>query len=124
MNHVGQKEADPLTLVLYPFEGSGAATFYEDAGDGYEYENGSYARRSITCEVGVRNVRVVMAEQEGAFVSARRHVRLELREIASEPESVQLGKGPATWRYDPERRRLIVDLHATASSQSIDLSMR
>jgi len=46
------KKADPLTFVmLYPCEGSGRATFYEDAGDGYEYLNGFYARRAITCEV-------------------------------------------------------------------------
>jgi hypothetical protein len=86
--------------------------------------NGFYARREIKCEVEAGDIRVVMGEQEGTFVPARRHVRLELRGIASEPESVQLGNGSATWHHDPERRLLIVDLHATASSQSIDLGMR
>jgi hypothetical protein len=64
-----------------------------------------------------------MGEQEGTFVPARQHIRIELREIASEPEAVQTGKASATWRYDPEQRRLIVDLYETASSQLIDLSM-
>ena len=123
MNYVDQQKADPLTFVLYPCEGSGRATFYEDAGDGYEYLNGFYARRAITCEVEAGNIRVVMGEQEGTFVPARQHIRLELREIASEPEIVQPGEASATWRYDPEQRRLIVDLHETASSQLIDLSM-
>jgi len=59
----------------------------------------------------------------GAFVPARRHVRLELREIASEPKAVQSGEASAVWRYDPEQRRLVVDLHETASSQVINLSM-
>src|SRR3984893_15438384 len=31
MSYAGQNEADPLTFVLYPFEGSGGATLYEDA---------------------------------------------------------------------------------------------
>jgi alpha-glucosidase len=123
MNHVGQQEADPLTFVLYPCEGSGTATFYEDAGDGYEYLNGFYARRSITCEVEAGNIRVAMGEQEGTFVPARRHIRLELREIASEPLGVQAGKASITWRFDPEQRCIIVDLHETASSQLIELSM-
>jgi alpha-glucosidase len=123
MNYVGQHDADPLTFVLYPSEGSGAATFYEDAGDGYEYLNGFYARRTITCAVEAGNIRVVLGEQEGTFVPARRQIRLELREIASEPQSVQTGKASAVWRYDPERRRLIVDLHETTSSQLVDLSM-
>ena len=123
MNHVGGHEADPVTFVIYPREGSGSATFYEDAGDGYEHVNGFYGRRAITCDVEAGNMRVVIGEQNGTYVSSRRHVRLELREIATEPDSVQLGQTSAAWRYDAEHRRLIVDLHETASAQSIDVSM-
>jgi hypothetical protein len=64
---------------------------------------------------------VTVGEQEGTFVPPRRHTRLELREIASEPKAVRAGKASAAWRYDPEQRRLIVDLHEKASSQLIDL---
>jgi alpha-glucosidase len=123
VNYVGQQEADPLTFVLYPVEGTGTATLYEDAGDGYEHLNGFYARRSITCEVADGHIRVTIGEQDGQFVPARRHIRLELREIAFEPGSVQLGKTPAVWHYDPGQRRLIVDLHETSSKQVIDLSI-
>jgi alpha-glucosidase len=123
MSYAGQNEADPLTFVLYPFEGSGGATLYEDAGDGYEQLNGFYARRATLCEVEAGRIRIAMGEQEGAFVPARRHVRLELREIGPEPVSVQLGKVPAVWRYDAEQRRLVVDLHEARSSQVIELSL-
>ena len=95
----------------------------EDAGEGYEYLNGFYARREITCEVERGNIRVVIGEQEGTFVPTRRRIRVELRGIASEPKSVQLGESPADSRYDPELRRLTVELPATASSQSLDLTM-
>jgi len=122
MSYAGEIEADPLTFVLYPSEGTGAATLYEDAGDGYEHLNGFYARRSITCEVESGKIRVTIGAQEGAFVPVRRQVRLELREIESEPDSVQLGNAPAAWRYDPDERRLMVDLRETSSSQVIDLS--
>ena len=123
MNYVGQHEADPLTFVLYPCEGSGGATYYEDAGEGYEYLNGFYGRRAITCQVNAGNVRVVIGEQEGSFVPARRQIRLELREIACEPAAVETGAAPASWRYDPANRRLVVDLHEVSASQSVDLSM-
>jgi alpha-glucosidase len=123
MNYVGQQDADPLTFVIYPFEGSGTATFYEDAGDGNEQLNGFFARRAITCEVAAGRIRVGIGGQDGEFVPARRHIRLEMREIASEPESVQLGKALAVWRHDPEQHRLIVDLHETRSPQVIDLSV-
>lgn len=112
-----------MTFVLYPCEGSATATFYEDAGDGYEYLNGFYGRRAITCEVEAGNIRVGMGEQEGTFVPARRQVRLELREIASEPVAVETGRASATYRYDAADRRLIVDLYETTASQLIDLSM-
>jgi alpha-glucosidase len=111
------------TFVLYPFEGSGTATFYEDAGDGYEHLNGFYARRGITCEVENGHIRVAMGERDGAFVPARRHIRLELREVAAQPGTVRIGNAPAVWRYDPDQRRLIVDLDETSSSQVIDLSI-
>jgi alpha-glucosidase len=124
MNYVGQQSPDPLTVVLYPNDGAARATFYEDAGDGYEHLAGAYARRAITCEVEGGNIRVVMGEQEGSFVPARRRVRFELREIASEPRQVEAEGASAAWRYDPEERRLIVDMHATAAAQSIAVSLR
>jgi alpha-glucosidase len=123
MNYVGQEKADPLTFVIYPCEGSASATLYEDAGDGYEYLNGSYARRAITCQVESGKIRVVIGERVGTFIPERRQIRLELREIASGPEAVQPGKVGSRWHYDPEQRRLIVDLVETASSLSIDLSV-
>jgi alpha-glucosidase len=121
MDHVGHRETDPLTFVLYPSAGSGTATLYEDAGDGYEYLNGSYSRRAISCVADEAGIRVVVGEQEGAFVPARQHVRLELREIAARPMSVQLGNGSATWRHDHEQRRLTVDLPYRTSSMLIEV---
>jgi alpha-glucosidase len=123
MDHVGQHAADPLTFVIYPCEGRGLATVYEDAGDGYEYLNGFYARRAITCEVKAGQIHVVIGEREGAFTPARRNIRLEIREIASAPAVVRVGEAAATYRYNLEQRCLIVDLHETAAMQSIDLSM-
>jgi alpha-glucosidase len=123
MNYVGEHAADPLTFVLYPSEGSARATFYEDAGEGYEHLSGLYARRTVTCELEAGHIRVVIGERAGTFVPARRHLRLELRGMANEPGGVQSGAAPASWQYDPEQRRLIVDLPETAAAQSIDLSM-
>jgi alpha-glucosidase len=123
MNHVGESDADPLTLILYPRVGSGSTALYEDAGDGFEYLDGSFSRRAITCDVGVSRIQIVIGEQEGTFVPVRSQVRLELREIAHGPASVQVGNEPAAWRYDSEQRRLIVDLHEMTSSQLIDVSL-
>lgn len=58
------------------------------------------------------------------FVPARRHIQLELREVASEPETVQAGETPAPWYYDPEQKCLSFTLDETASSQVIEFSIR
>ena len=118
------RQSDPLTFILYPSEGNGKAMLYEDEGDGYEHLNGVYARRTITCEGEEGSIRVVLGEQEGTFVPTRRRIRLELREIASEPEAVQVGETSAAWWYDPEQRRLTFDLGEAPTSRLIDLLWR
>jgi alpha-glucosidase len=123
MSHVDPQKADPLTFLVYPSEGSDRATFYEDAGDGYEYLNGFSARRAITCEVEGGHIRVVIGEREGGFVPSRANIRLELREIASAPVAVQAGGASAAWTYDPEQRSLAIDLHETGSRKLIHVSM-
>lgn len=123
-NYVGQKEPDPLTLILYPSEGYGQATLYEDQGDGYEYREGIYARRTITCEVENGHLRVVLGEREGTFIPARQHIRLELREVVFAPETVWTGENPVTWHYDPEQRRMVVDLSEVACAQGMDLQVK
>ena len=120
MNYVGQNEADPLTLVLYPAEGYGRASLYEDAGDGYEYRDGAYARRLVTCEVEAGHIRVVLSEREGSFVPARQSLRLELRGM-EEPGMKQVGEASIPWQYDAEQQCLIVDLPETAHAQTLDI---
>lgn len=97
------------------------ATFYEDAGDGYEHENGVYARRSLTCEVEAGHIRVMLGTQEGSFVPTRQQVRLELRGLAAEPERVQIEENPAAWDYDPESKSLVIELSATPEAQTVEI---
>jgi alpha-glucosidase len=123
MNYVGEKEADPLTFLLYPSEGSGLATFYEDAGDGYEHENGVYARRILTCEVEAGHIRVVLGAQEGTFIPTRQQIRLELRGITAEPEAVLPGEYPVAWDYDPEHSSLVIELAATPEARTLDIEV-
>ena len=121
MNYVGQKDTDPMTFLLYPWEGSGKAMLYEDAGDGYEQLDGVYARRVVTCEVEAGHVRVVLGEQEGTYIPPRRRIQFELREIASPPVVVPVGETSATWDYDPDQKILTIDLSETTRAQAIDL---
>jgi len=88
MNHVDERPADPLTLLLYPAEGSGETELYEDAGEGFGYENGEYARRTVSCVTTGDGVTVRVGEREGSFVPQRREVLVELRRLSGEPQSI------------------------------------
>jgi len=123
MNYVGEKEVDLLTLVIYPSEGAGQATLYEDEGNGYAYEQGVYARREITCERESERIRVILSERVGTYVPPRQSMQLELRAIAAVPTSVLHGENSIPWHYDAATRTLFIELPETASAQTVEVIM-
>jgi alpha-glucosidase len=80
-NHTGEKPTDPLTLGIHPAEGTGECALYEDAGDGFGYENGEYARRILSCDTSYDRVTIRLGEREGSYSPERREVIMELRGI-------------------------------------------
>ena len=80
-NHTGERPVDPLTFRIHPAEGAGESTLYEDAGDGFGYESGEYARRTVSCDTSQDRVAVRLREREGSFAPERREVILELRSV-------------------------------------------
>ena len=80
-NHTGERPVDPLTFRVHPAEGAGESTLYEDAGDGFGYENGEYARRALSCDASHDRVTIRLGEREGSYAPERREVILELRGI-------------------------------------------
>ena len=87
--HTGERPTDPLTLRIHPAEGAGGSALYEDAGDGFGYENGEYARRFVSCDTSHDRVTVRLGEREGSLVPERDEVRLELRGVGA-AQSVRL----------------------------------
>ncbi|MBA2782987.1 MAG: DUF5110 domain-containing protein, partial [Actinomycetota bacterium] len=81
--HTGERPADPLTLLLYPARGKGESTLYEDAGNGFGYERGEYARRKVFCETQDDRITIRLGEREGSFVPERGEIRLELRGVTT-----------------------------------------
>jgi len=110
MNHIGERPADPLTLLVYPAEGTGGSTLYEDAGNGFGYENGEYARRSVVCEVLGGEISVRLAEREGPFVPERTSVHPELTGVNTRPESVLTNGEGTEWEYEEADGRITVQL--------------
>ncbi|MDQ3497128.1 MAG: DUF5110 domain-containing protein, partial [Actinomycetota bacterium] len=82
-SHTDERPTDPLTLLVYPARGTGESTLYEDAGNGFGYERGEYARRRISCESSDSSIIIHISEREGSFVPKRGEIRLELRCITA-----------------------------------------
>jgi alpha-glucosidase len=117
-SHTAEKPTDPLTLLLHPAEGTGESTLYEDAGNGFGYRDGEYARRSVSCESSDGRVLVQLGEREGSFVPGRQEVRLELRGVTAQSVLVDGGE------REPEQGEdgpLIVSLDEKAGPTTIEV---
>ncbi|MGI8909064.1 MAG: glycoside hydrolase family 31 protein [Rubrobacteraceae bacterium] len=121
MNHVGERPADPLTLLAYPAEGYGESTFYEDADDGFGYENGEFARRAVSCEESGGLVTVRIGEREGSFVPERREIRLELRGFVSVPGSASVNGEAVEPHYDEDGGAVAVILEEAGDPVTIEV---
>jgi alpha-glucosidase len=121
MSHTGERALDPLTLLLYPSEGADDSTLYEDAGDGFGYESGEYARRNISCEESREHITVRIGEREGSFVPEREELRLELRGFGSAPESVAVNGESVESSYDEESRTVLVPLRESGGALDVEI---
>jgi alpha-glucosidase len=119
MAHTGERATDPLTLLLYPVEGWGELVLYEDAGDGFGYEDGEYARRTVSCEESAGGVTVRLGEREGSFVPERDEVRLELRGFGSAPQSVEVNGESTESNY--ENGTVLVLLRETGDALTVEI---
>jgi alpha-glucosidase len=119
MAHTGERAVDPLTFLLYPAEGAGESTLYEDAGDGFGYGDGEYSRRAISCEESAGSITVRLGEREGSFVSEREELHLELRGFSSAPDSVEVDGESVESRHDEEGGILTVPLKETDGALTV-----
>jgi alpha-glucosidase len=119
-SHTGES-VDPLTLLLHPTEGAGESSLYEDAGDGFGYEDGEYSRRTLSCEESAGSVTVRVGAREGSFVPQRQQLRLEVRGFGSAPESVAANGEGVESSYDEEAGILAVPLGETGDDITVEI---
>ena len=84
LQHVAEAVNPPLTVTVYP-GADGGFTWYEDAGDGYGYERGEYARVRLTWRDADREL--ILSGREGRWpgVPEEKEIRIAL---VGDPERV------------------------------------
>jgi alpha-glucosidase len=119
MNHIGERPADPLTLLFHTAEGSGESVLYEDAGNGFGYERSEYARRRVVCEVSEGGISVRLGEREGSFLPERRSMHLEFKSVSTRPDHVSVNGEEADWSYEETEKTLVVRLTEDAGEVEV-----
>jgi len=110
-----------LTLLICSAEGSGESILYEDAGNGFGYERGEYARRRVVCEASEASIFVRVGKREGTFIPQRGLVNLELRGVRTRPQSVTANHEEANWRYEEVEGKLTVSLKEDISEVAVEI---
>jgi hypothetical protein len=104
-------QADPLALDVYAGAG-GSSHLYEDAGEGFGYRDGRFARTPLRWNEQANALTIGAAR--GSFPGMRSGRRYLLRFVGlSRPRRVTVATGGASrelrgWSYDPATRRLEV----------------
>ena len=74
VNHTGEKPSDTLTVHVYQGKKAVPFSYYEDDGESYQYETGTFYQRSIQLEPGKRQVS--FGKAEGSYASRFSKVKL------------------------------------------------
>ena len=113
----GERAADPLTWLIHVAEAeSGELTLYEDAGEGYAYQQGEFARTRAACSASGGRIDVRLGAPKGAYVADRKRIELELRGI-EKPRDVLVDGQAGDWEHDGAR--LLVRLAAGAGHEVV-----
>jgi alpha-glucosidase len=71
-----QKPTDTLVLHVYYSSIDNQFTYYEDAGDRYDYQSGGYYKRMMSIRPGSKQI--ILDKTEGSYASHFRHIKMVL----------------------------------------------
>jgi alpha-glucosidase len=100
VSYEGQRQLDSVSIDIYP--GSATSELYEDAGDGYAYQQGAY-RRTIFTTSGAGGLSMTLA-QTGSYPGAR-SFKVTIHDV-TRPQRTLVDGASAQTVYDGPRREL------------------
>lgn len=99
MQYVGEQPIGEGHLRVYA--GSGETSIYEDAGEGFAYQQSAYRWSTFTCKFLPTGQFAIEWRRTGKYEPPYEQVRIEVVGIPSEPESVALdGQAAPVWYYE------------------------
>lgn len=113
---------EPETLDLHVFPGSAENVYYEDRGEGRDFETGDYRWVYMTCLWEGGDARFVITRRmAGRYEPPYKRIRVEVVGLPNEPVEVKLDRQRApVWYYD----RGVLEVNAEETVNRIEITRR
>ncbi|HWP81457.1 MAG TPA: glycoside hydrolase family 31 protein [Bacteroidota bacterium] len=133
VQYTDEAPIDPLTYTVYP-GGNGATMYYEDDGISFDFERGSYFRRTIHFSMDGRSRKLALGKVEGSYDPPARSVvflfidtdrprdgvLLGRRKLSEANESSLVGAKEG-WSYSSDRRIVLVKFPESRNERTITI---
>jgi hypothetical protein len=96
---------------------AGVGELYEDAGDGFQYESGEWARSQVRCQSSPELIDIRLEERHGHFPSRSSSIELELRGVDAAREVHVDGRPLQDWDHADNTIR--IRLPHTAAGRNV-----
>ena len=120
-----ERTPDPLTWLVFaePDAEERVGEMYADAGDGFAFEAGEFARSRVACRAASDAITLTFSAIDGSYPQAHRHVELDIRgALPARASQVTVDDRPiADWQHADNR--LALRLPATAVAQTVRITM-
>jgi alpha-glucosidase len=111
MAHTGERAPDPLSWLVCatPEAEAGSGELYDDAGEGFAFEDGAYVRSRLSCRATDTGVELEFAPPQGNFASRHSRLELDVRGFECPTRVLVDGADSAAWDHSPGRLLVQVD---------------
>jgi alpha-glucosidase len=116
--YVGERRMDTLELHVWD-GGSLTSVLYEDAGDGFAYQQGAYRLTTFATRADGAALDIAMTGT-GAYDQAASDFRVVVHGLAKAPASVTVDGAAAQVRFDPRAKVAVFDIHPDVRNVRIE----
>ncbi len=102
VQYTGQAPIGPLTLTVYPTSLQSSAAYYEDDGISFEYEKGTYLKRTFNQWNSAKAITLTLSKSEGSYVPMKRSLAIHFVNIGTEPKTVEANGNTLKQQSNPQ----------------------